>query len=422
MDKFYKNSYDTFIIKIDFKKAKKINRLITIINNYEKIKNINLTDKKFIFTCHIKRNFEKNRKSTKLLTISLAEDLKEKEKQIKDLNNSYINQKFIDNLNGKIKLGTILNWTIKDLLESCKLEEITIQYFKNILKKNIKNFKISNEDKGINEENFIPMFINWLKKEKEFINKNIINIILDQIKYKEYKIKDNMINEIFKKNLIRENDVDLISVIYRYSKDIFETYLKTFFSITENNNFLTTIFINSFSCIMELNNKNDDKESSLDDDNFIKNNLFNNINEKYNLIIEPTENVNNNSIHINTSFENYSKKNKIIEYIINSYFSLLSLNENLDKNYSLNINLNYQIPGFYKIIEDIRSYINKNIINNYILNEKILRYSLLTGEKLNQLKNQFHDDEKQYLDYAYNILYFFPLVQSILKYEEENKI
>ena len=61
---------------------------------------------------------------------------------------------------------------------------------------------------------------------------------------------------------------------------------------------------------MELNNKNDDKESSLDDDNFIKSNLFNNINEKYNLIIEPTENVNNNSIHINTSFENYSKKIK----------------------------------------------------------------------------------------------------------------
>lgn len=168
-DYYEDNKFNVLLIKIEGKKSNKIKKLISIIKNYEKLKNNYLNEKKFIFTCHIKRNFDNSEiKKYGISTVSLVSD---------------VNQRFIDDLNGCFKLKDILNKTIIGILNNLKLEEITSRYFRDFLVKNEeqKLFEIKDEINGINKENFIKIIYNWLKGEKEYGVKKINNIILDKI-------------------------------------------------------------------------------------------------------------------------------------------------------------------------------------------------------------------------------------------------
>jgi len=51
-----------------------------------------------------------------------------------------------------------------------------------------------------------------------------------------------------------------------------------------------------------------------------------------------------------------------------------------------------------------------------------LRYSLLKDRALKELKNKYHIYEEQYLEYTYNKLLSFPLIQSILESQKEKEI
>ncbi len=106
-----------------------------------------------------------------------------------------------------------------------------------------------------------------------------------------------------------------MSVIYQYCIEIFEEYLDKFFFITENNNFCTTLFMNSFN--LDLLNKNEeDKNSSIDDYILFKSQKS--INSEISLINKQNDiNQNNNEKFIN--------KNSIIKAAINYYFSIINL-------------------------------------------------------------------------------------------------
>ena len=410
LDDFYEdNKFSILLIKFEGKNSNKIHKIIFIIQNYEKLKNNYLNNKKFIFTCHIKRNFDiSNDKQYNISTVSLVSD---------------VNQRFIDDLNGLFKLEDILNKNIIEILNYLKLEEIASRYFKNFLLKNEekKLFEIKDKIKGINNENFIIKIFDWLKEEKEYIVSKINNIILDKIENKEKKIKEYLIKDIFENNKIKKNDIDLISIIKKISIEIFEKYLDNFFKITENNNFLTTIFINSFSPEL-LGKNNQDKISEMSDDLYKFKNIKNSIEVNPKLFKLNEEKKENNNI-INKTYnnlDNYINKNSIIKNTIELYFSSIELNENIEID-SLNINISFKLPGFFNIIKEMNKYINQNIALNFYLNEKKLRYSLAKDKELSDLKIKFHESERQLFELTYNKFITFPLIQSLLGIQFEDK-
>ncbi len=405
LDDFYEDKrFSNLLIKFEGKKSYKIQKIIFIIKNYEKLKNNYINEKKFVFTCHMKRNFEfSNNKKYYISTASLVSD---------------VNQRFIDDLNGQFKLKDILNKNIIQILNYLKLDEITLRYFRKFLLKNEekKLFELKDKVKGTNKENFIIKIFNWLKKEKEFVVKKINNTILDKIENKEKKIKEYLVKDIFENNKIKNNDIDLISIIKKISIEIFEKYLDNFFKITENNNFLTTIFINSFDPEL-LDESNQDKISENSDVYKFKN-IKNSIEANPKLIEEKKEN--NNIINKNNNLDIYINKNSIIKNTIELYFSSIDLSDNI-KIDSLNINISFKLPGFFNILKEMNQYINQNISLNFYLNEKKLRYSLAKDKELSDLKIRFHENERQFFEMAYNKFISFPLIQSLLEIQFEDK-
>jgi len=409
LDDFYEDDkFSILLIKFEGKKSNKIQKIIFIIKNYEKLKNTYLNEKKFIFTCHIKRNFEiSNNKKYDISTVSLVSD---------------VNQKFIDDLNGAFKLEDILNKNIINILNYLKLEEITSRYFRKFLVKNEqkKLFEIKDKIKGINNENFIIKIFNWLKEEKQYVVNKINNIILEQIENRGKKIKEYLIKDIFENNKIKNNDIDLISIIKKISIEIFEKYLDNFFKITENNNFLTTIFINSFGPELLCEN-NQDIISEISDDFYKFKNINNSIKVNPKLIERKEKKGNNNIINKTyNNLNNYINKNSIIKNAIELYFSFIDLNDNL-KIDSLNINISFKLPGFFNIFKEMNKYINQNITLNFYLNEKKLRYSLAKDKELRDLKIEFYEKERTLFELTYNKFITFPLIQSLLGIQFEDK-
>ena len=407
LDDFYENNkLSILLIKFEGKKSYKIQTIIFIIKNYEKLKNNYINGKKFIFTCHIKRNFEiSNNKKYDISTVSLVSD---------------VNQRFIDDLNGLFKLKDILNANIIEILNNLELEEITSRYFKNFLLKNEekKLFEIKDNIKGINKENFIIKIFNWIKEEKEYVVSKINNVILDKIENKEKTIKEYMIKDIFENGKIKENDIDLISIIKKISIEIFENNLDNFFKITENNNFLTNIFINSFDPELLVGNVQD-KISEISDDLYkFKNNK--NLIEANPKLIKRKKGNNNINNKNNNNLALYLNKNSIIKNIIELFFSSIDLSDNI-KIDSLNINITFKLPGFFNILKEMNKYINQNIALNFYLNEKKLRYSLAKNKELNDLIIKFHENERQFFELTYNKFIAFPLIQSLLEIQFKDK-
>ena len=306
------------MLKFSNEIAKFIYFFFSEINNYKEINKIDDNTKKIIFTVHIQRKFNLEKKTDKVTTVLMTD--------------KKMNQLFIDNLNGA-------------RLELKDAEKMNIDYFINqkiiepqkLIKEEIMNFFIEkrNENmgicKGIDFNNFIQEFESFIGKSEEVIPV-IEKIILAQINNNE-----NFIDLIIKdKKLINQNSTDFFTVIIEQIKAIFKEKIRIFLTKTENNNFFTTIFI------LNVNNNLETKDSSLNHPDVQSND--------YSINISDIDILNNKIINkIRKEFLNIIKKDK----------------SKIARDVNINIKINYKIPGFYNIYKEIKEFIEKEKLDVY---------------------------------------------------------
>ena len=349
-----KEKYQALILKFESETAKYINFFISEINNYKEVNNKKFQhrNKKFIFTINIKRDFNKNKNNNKVTTVLVVDEK--------------INQLFIDNINGtqysikdkeKINIDNYMKEPRKLILEEM------LKFYLEYKTEHIGNYK------GIDTNNFIrefksffdnsekqddTNFIENYKKNTEQIIRYILVLISKQINNNDNK---NIIDSIIKNKSINQNTIDFITAMTTHIKKIFNENIKQILLKTENNNFFTTLFM--------LNVK--EKENV---------NSTNQIND-YSFKIKDTDILNN----------------KIISNIITGFIDMLKENK-IDSDFTINIKINYKIPGFFNIYKEIKTYIEKEKLSFfYRQDETELRKcqfdlkSTLMGKLINDIKD-----------------------------------
>ena len=275
-----------------------------------------------------------------------------------------INQLFIDNLKGpEIKLDEIISNPFqiindKDLLN---IEDEFNDILEKFTNKNLKILK--GEDDKINVDNYSENLKELFKN-----NINFKKIILNKFKSFINEIKEennNIVEKIYKSKLINKNTIDFITAIIEYVKnEILPKYLGIILCKLEDNNILSTlIFISNHKDL-------------IDDDDFLK--LVREINEKY------------------------------LANIIND-----------EKDYYPKFTLNFVIPGFYDFYQKLSNFINKNIKNDYIKNEKNIRFIIKENlkENSNDVKDNFSKKENDLTK-----LTLYEVKRDLFHYEFINKI
>ena len=153
---------------------------------------------------------------------------------------SEYSQIFIDNLNGNKNI--IFNEIIKkinsiELLNTCinTNEKLYLNIFKST---SYMKYNIISEYKGINKENYVNKLIEFITNNSKYINE-INQVIIRQI----FNDNEDVISTLFnKENIIKENDVDIISVIQKYLSSFHISKLNIFFFKAENDHYFS-IFI-----------------------------------------------------------------------------------------------------------------------------------------------------------------------------------
>ena len=328
------------IILINFEQnnSNKIQFVSDYINNYCKNDGYN-----YIFIIHIQRSLNNEHKS-------------KKEKTIDTIPNIYpnINQLFIDNLQGsEITLKELLTKSIKEVMFSeafrdldNEFNEILVNFvFKEMKEKSkiLKNSTMTNfstflEERyggksikaNLNQEQYSDEIKKYMLKDPEFKNDLIKKAkeLIETDKNAQGNCQS-LINDMFKKDCIGKNNIDIITSILDYIKEnIFKKYLEYIFKVLEHNNFLTTL--------IEISN---DKISKLDK---------------------------------NDKTARNDKGNRIILKELKNKF-LKDIKVENEEKYEPKFLFYYKIPGFYNFYKDLSDYINKNITTEFYNNEKKLR-------------------------------------------------
>ena len=153
---------------------------------------------------------------------------------------------------------------------------------------------------------------------------------------KEVGATKNIVDKIIKGKRINKNAYDFIDTIFDYIKELIKKKILIFIKNTENNNFITTLFILSYT------------NRKLNSSNYGKNET----------------NINDNKI----------LNNKVISLIKESFLKSIKLDEDV-KDEKINIKLYYKIPGFFNLYHKTKEYIkNQKFLTYYKKNERELRF------------------------------------------------
>ena len=402
---FYKDEEKQILaLKIQANSVEDVLYLKTFIKTFEDnyYSNYYINDecktKKYIFTIHILRQFEKNRKKKNKKT----KKNKYKYNPISYTSND-VQHLFIDNLNGsEITLNDINNEINKNNVNGFIHNNLNINkefcsialdfYFEKIK-------DINSSTKGIDYHNFIDKMEQYLEKKddeyKQEIIEKINNIITTRIRI------GNVLKKMYEDNYVKNRSIDIASTLSKYILYIYKQYALEILNIIENNYFLTTIMV--INTNIEINDNKFDNYSENDEN-------------------EDEENEKNpDKLYV---------KNKVVKNISLNYLELLlqsqkeSSNDNLNKNKQLC--LLYKIPGLYNLYKEINNYIEQNIKSEFFGNEKVFRLALPKREQETQkLKNDFHEKEENLLDKLYNFVvnndYFKILLKEQNSYDSDNK-
>ena len=178
-------------------------------------------------------------------------------------------------------------------------------------------------------DNYSEEIINYML----YIDKEFKDEIIEKAKKLIESDKDaqtdcnRLIDKMFKENYINKNKIDIISCILDYIKEnVFSKYLKLIFNVLEDNNFLTTL--------IEINN---DKTCRLC----------------------------KNSTGVKPNNRN------IIKELETKFLKEIKVDKN--KKYEPKFLAHYKVPGFYGFYKNLSDYLNKEIIPEFLDNEKDLR-------------------------------------------------
>jgi len=281
-------------------------------------------------------------------------------------------QIFIDNLNGNkdIKFNEIIkkNNSI-DLLNTCinANEQLKSNIFKSI---SYMKYNIISEYKGINKENYINKLIDFIINNSKHINE-MNQVIIRQI----FKDNEDIISILFnKEKIIKENDVDILSVIQKYLSSLYISKLNIFFFKAENDHYFSSL-------------------------------LTNQIDESKNVEIKD---------------ENNNKKLVLIEKVKQLYLDNLTLNDDKirivekPRANKLDIMLGLKLPGLKPIFNRLVKYIRDNIIKKYLNNENNLRNYFEPGEINNEI-DKYMNEINRFINYSINYINNEPLLLKIVK-------
>ena len=374
LNEFYEIiKYKSLILKFDSENAKYINFFILEINNYKKLHKIKDYNKKYIFTINIQREFSLEKKNNKITTVLIADE--------------NIKQLFIDDINGvDLSIKNIEKQNIFDFIKKVNLD------LKKLIVEEILNFYRENKCeeigkcKGIDKNNFIKEFENVIENAEEIIN-DIKRIIISKIDGNE-----KIIDLIIKNKYINQNTIAFIPAIITYIKTIFNEKIKILLRKTECNNFFTTIFM--------LNVKDEAKNSVFTTSSNQSNDYSFNINDRDIL------------------------NNKLIHKIKNEFLKMLKEDINdINKHTSINIKINYKIPGFFNIYQDIKEYIEKEKLSMvYRQDETELRnLKKCQNELVSQSIIKLRNDVKIFNEKLYKELESKPLINKVIEAKISDK-
>ena len=376
LEKFYlENEKKIFVLKFNPEETDLMNYTKFFIENYIKEKNVfdeNKNNKKaFIFTIHMNRIFESvkqdKQKNKKFL------DRNEMGETISHLSDFY--QIFIDNLSGdNISLFDIINCDLEDLFK--KLLNFEDEFNNNIYEVfSYFNYEFLINMPEINHSKYTKNLIEFLLDHKDLKNK-IINCITRQ---NQKEKSEDIFFEIFKENLMKFEDVDMISVIRKYLSNLFKNNFAKFIFKSEKDHFLSPLFLNNLQNYLFKNLKNANEK-----------NLIEKKDKNYNNIIEEDKNEikieNNIDIHEENIGENNNNdladltQNKLIKLLENNYLEKLNISETKDFNTNMKKNqitllLGLKLPSIFDIINKIRLYVKANICQKYNRLEQDIRES-----------------------------------------------
>ena len=309
---------------------------IKFLSNYI-LKNFEKDKYNYIFIIHINRSFKDNNNTIFYKKIYSLPDI-----------NPFINQLFIDDLNGNRNLN--------------------LRY---LLSNNIRTiFEERNEELKLNEE-FNKTLVNTIYKElnQKGLENNIINDYIDDIltyMRDEEGIKDK-----------------IIEISYQLIEEDEETNCKEIINNLYRSNYINKYTIDISSCLVE----------------YIKENKFNKNIRQLILLLED-DNIFTTLLQISKNKYKDITRNQV-EQIIMQYLDEvvqeIIKKENKEKkdDYKPKFLYNYNVPGLYNFYMSISNYINKNIAPDYFNNEKKLREA--KKEDKEKIRD-FQDNESDLLE------------------------
>ena len=314
-DNFFNNEKEKlFIFKFGPEEFDKISYLKNYIEEKEKDNN-EPKDKAYIFIIYLKRIFKnENPEVSKLYEMDEITTF---------LNEDYY-QIFIDNLNGIneniINLIGIENQ--EELVKKCVVDIYSL-IIKNIYSIfSFFNYGIKSQIKGLNikRNNYVKYIVEYLSKS-DYLKK----IIIKEICKLKLINEEDLIKNLFMRNIINQNSIDYISEISNYLINIILEYLKQFIFKSEKKNILSS-FLN-----------------------------FVNKQEEENILL-----------------------NKFIMYSIEESFNEINNDKNVKFINEIGLNpveilLGIRIPGIKQIIENIISYIKNKQFNDLTLAEEFFQ-------------------------------------------------
>ena len=352
----------------------------------------NKTKKVFIFIVYMVRVLKEDLNKIEQKTLKEKIEIKKKilEESLTHLSGYY--QIFIDNLNGKEK------YQINEILKM-KLNELFINLVNadEILCSNIYKstsymiYNIIAPYKGISKENYAKTIIEFIYK-----NKRLRHLINECVFRQTGNGNNDIIKKVFKeKNILKIEDIEIISVIKRHLSKEYSRLLNLFYFKAEKDQFFSSLLSNALEEEVWSCKINDDRGKMI-------------INNKKDEIEDKT----------------------IVEKIAKLYLDKIIFNDGkvrVTEKPAMNkieINLGLKIPGIKPIFNNILKLVRENIIKNYIKNEKALR-DILEEDEIDSQKNKYFSTLKRCNNSFINIInkeeYLKDIIKDIKK-EEYNKL
>ena len=411
------DKYKIIAFKFNPSETDIMNYLKHFIENLIKEKNYIYENKNkqkaFIFSVHMNRIFESDKKDIKDKKKKKYIQRNELGEVISHLSDFY--QIFIDNLNGEdLSIIDLMKYNNKELFKNCI--DIKKEFVKNIYDAfSYFSYSFYFDFKNIIDKNNYPIKVINLLENNDELSNSIIDCILSQ----NLNNQNDLLGEIFKKNYFTRDDVGIISVIQRYLSEIFTYHLTQFVFKTEKDHFLSTFIFN---------------QSSKEISDYIENlqNIENKIEDKKEEEIKKEQKEEDKQSQIIK--QQYYLGNQLVKKLIEIYLRNLNISNTAKFNKKIKANkisvlLGLKLPGMRLTLNRLRNYAKDEISHHYFESEKEIKELTLEEDEreddylkeVNSLKNKIKNDLKNMETEIKKNELFQKLIECGKEYPEDNR-